>query len=240
MKGGVPLDSSSSSSGITGGFAFPSSGAGSEQIVTVANSVESSGHHHDGFPGSRRGGTAVLDAILDAVRGVPSRAPAGSEDCLADFDWRPEAVDRSDSRRQCAVIRHHYRSELGRGGDERATVEELAGDYSDDAVIHEVIDDVPHTYRGALGVRQSVRDFVAMLHADDDGDGGGEGGGRPKVEILHVKIHRNHAQVTWKAETPKHTHIFGTDAFTFDENNRIKSQSIVALSQGHAPAAEQK
>lgn len=217
MKAMVPLDSP----GVGATFVR----SGTEQI---ADAIQNS--YQDGFM-SRR---ADLEAILDAVRGFPSQILSGETADSIDFDWHPETVDLSDNKRQLAVIKHHYNSELTHAH----AIDEVMKDYCDDAVIHEVMDDVPATYHGQNGIRRSVKDFMKMLHAQDSSEEEGEG--RPKVDLQHIKIHQNHAQVTWKAETPQHTQIFGTDAFTFDENNRIKSQSIVALSQEHAPGIEQK
>jgi len=167
---------------------------------------------------------AYLQGIVDTIRHIPSNL-FGKKDMpfVCDFDWQPGSIDRSDNQRQVEILKHHYTNELSQD----VAIDELIKDYSEDAVIYEVINNIPATYRGADGLRKSVNDFVTMLHTED---------GKSKVELQHIKINHNHAQVTWKAETPHHTHIFGTDAFTFDANNRIKSQSIVAISEEYKPS----
>ena len=51
------------------------------------------------------------------------------------------------------------------------------------------------------------------------------------IELEHIAVNHNHAQVIWKGETASHAKIVGTDSFTFDENNHITSQTIVALTK---------
>ena len=123
-------------------------------------------------------------------------------------------VDYSDNEAQSQVLWHHYLNEFG----SKISLNEFLKDYSTNTVIHEVVDSVPHTYHGRQGARQAFRDMFALLPHDIT-----------HFELEHVAVNHNHAQVVWKAETPHH-YIRGTDAFTFDEDNRIEAQSIVALS----------
>jgi len=126
---------------------------------------------------------------------------------------------------QTQVIKHHYMSDFGK----HISLAEITKDFSEDAVVHEVVDNVPHAYHGKSGVRQSFRDKSGVRQSFRDmfskipHD-------RSKFEMEHIAINHNHAQVIWKGETPAHGIIRGTDSFAFDKNNRIKSQAIVALS----------
>ena len=187
-----------------------------ELLQILSNAEQQPTIISDGFAYRQRS----LDHIINVIGQTPSYEFDGTKGMplACDFEWETDAVDRSDNQQQVEVLRHHYSSELCRD----SSFEEFKKDYCEDATIHEVIDDVPATYHGTDGLRCSMNEFAAMLHAQD---------GKPTIDLQHIKIYRNHAQVTWKAETPHHTCILGTDAFTFDENNRIKSQSIVALSQ---------
>jgi hypothetical protein len=130
------------------------------------------------------------------------------------FESHP-TVDYSDNAAQTQVIKHHYMSEFGK----HISLAEVTKDFSEDAVVHEVVDNVPHTYHGKSGVRQSFRDMFSKIPHDTS-----------HFDIEHIAINHNHAQVIWKAETPTHGVIRGTDSFAFDKDNRIESQTIVALS----------
>jgi hypothetical protein len=130
------------------------------------------------------------------------------------FESHP-TIDYSDNPAQTQVIKHHYMSEFGK----HISLAEVTKDYSEDVVVHEVVDNVPHTYHGKPGVRQSFRDMFYKIPHDTS-----------HFELEHIAINHNHAQVIWKAETPTHGIIRGTDSFAFDKDNRIESQTIVALS----------
>ena len=171
--------------------------------------------------------SAHLKGIVDATQNSPAHLFGSSNGMplVCDFKWRSDSVDRTDNQQQVDVLKHHYLSVLNHD----ISFEELKKDYRDDATIYTVMDDVPATYHGADGLRSSMNGFAAMLHAQD---------GKATMELQHMKIDHNHAQVTWRAETPHHTYIFGTDAFTFDKSNQIISQSVVALSQEHSPNKE--
>jgi ketosteroid isomerase-like protein len=133
------------------------------------------------------------------------------------FHWKPEHVDRSDNKKQLEVIHHHYSTEFGSAGN----VDELLKDYSEDTVIYEVIDDKPETFRGKERVKEALEGMIGMATEQ----------GATKIDLEHVKINHNHAQVIWKAETSEHKCIVGTDSFTFDKDNHIAMQSTVALSR---------
>jgi ketosteroid isomerase-like protein len=133
------------------------------------------------------------------------------------FHWNPKHVDRSDNKKQLEVIRHHYSTEFGSSGN----VEELLKDYSEDTVIYEVIDDKPETFRGKERVKEALEGMIGMANEQ----------GATKIDLEHVKINHNHAQVIWKAETADNKSIIGTDSFTFDKDNHIAMQSTVALSR---------
>jgi hypothetical protein len=117
-------------------------------------------------------------------------------------------VDVCDNPDQAKAIQHHYSSGLN----------DLSQDYSENAVIYETIDDRPLTLHGPNGVRQSATDLLGVLRSTT-------------LELEHIKVCKDHAQVIWKAETPEHTFVYGTDWFTFDQNNRIVSQATVVLSE---------
>lgn len=123
------------------------------------------------------------------------------------------AVDYVDNDSQLNVIRHHYLAEF-----EKHQIQEVVKDYDKDATIYEVVDEIPQTYRGRSGVRLMCRDLNGKLQS---------------IELQHVAINQNHAQVVWKGETKSRCHgiIVGTDSFTFDKDNRITTQTIVALTE---------
>jgi hypothetical protein len=123
----------------------------------------------------------------------------------------PPTVDYSDNDQQMELIKHHFRSEFNEG-----RVCEVIKDYNQDAIIYEVIDEVPRTYHGKRGIQQMCRDVLGKVQ---------------NIELQHVAINRNHAQVVWKGKTKSHATIVGTDSFTFDHNNRIAAHSIVALTE---------
>jgi hypothetical protein len=135
-------------------------------------------------------------------------------------------IDYSDNDRQMEVIAHHYLNEFNEGH-----IREVMEDYNQDSVIYEVLDEVPKTYYGKRGVRKMCKDVLGKVK---------------NIELEHVSVNRNHAQVVWRGETTTqddgdggddlhhhhhHHTIVGTDSFTFDENNHITSQTIVALTQ---------
>mmetsp|Transcript_26235 Transcript_26235/g.38401 ORF Transcript_26235/g.38401 Transcript_26235/m.38401 type:complete len:110 (-) Transcript_26235:1103-1432(-) len=106
---------------------------------------------------------------------------------------------------------HHYVKEF----DEHR-IREVMEDYSSDSVIYEVLDSVPKTYHGKKGVKKMCKDILGKLQ---------------NIELEHIAVNHTHAQVIWRGETSSHATIVGTDSFTFDEKNKITSQTIVALTQ---------
>jgi len=199
--------------------------------IKIADAIQKS--YQEGF--SHR---IDWEAIQDTVLNFPGQFFGKKVELLTTdemmFDWEPDKVDVSDNAAQVEVLKHHYSNEFGPDG----SVDELVKDYADDSVIYEVIDDKPKSYHGRSGARKAVEDMRSMLpsgttkeHNDED---------KSKFDLQHIKVNHNHAQVIWKAETPKHTTIFGTDSFTFDEDNHIRSQTIVALSQESSSSNEEK
>lgn len=176
--------------------------------------------------GSSRG--ISMERIQDAVHTFHHQIIGSAALDVNDiaFDWHPENIDVSDNAKQMKVIKHHYLNELGQG----ISINELLKDYRDDTVIYELINDKPTTHRGLDGVSEAMKDLFVLLHTDDDKE-------HPKVDLQHIKVNQNHAQVIWKFETSHQNVVYGTESFTFDENDRIKSQSIVALSQDRPPTA---
>ena len=151
------------------------------------------------------------------------------------------AVDYCDNPKQLDVLKHHYNVEFthcphGGSGNEDVAAEvkqDYVGDDDDNnLVIHKLMDNMPTTYRGCDASIHAWKDLVLSLE-----DGNHEG---IHLDIQHVKICQNHAQVIWKAEqascegntSPKHPNIiYGTDSYIFDNNNHIRKQTIVAVSQ---------
>lgn len=133
---------------------------------------------------------------------------------------KPPTVDYSDNPEQLQVIRHHYKSELPQRLQDKKTtkIRDVLEDYASDSVIYEVLDEVPKTYKGKRGVRLMCQDVLGKVQ---------------NIHLEHVAINHGHAQVVWRGETtdPSHKIIVGTDSFTFGEDNRIVSQTIVALTQ---------
>ena len=126
------------------------------------------------------------------------------------------SIDYCDNDAQVEVLRHHYLNEFGRTeGDE-----EVLKDYRDDSIIHKVVDEMPSTYRGRNGAVSAWHDLTAVFQ------------GPCHFDLTHISVCRNHAQVNWKAECSgsKHTTLYGTDSFTFDDTNHIIMQTTVALS----------
>ena len=135
-------------------------------------------------------------------------------DALMTEQQKQQAVDFSDNPAQLQVIRHHYQSEFGHA---KANAE-LLQDYRPDSVVYQVVNDQPTTYHGLEGARQSCQGIASLLN-----------NGEP--DLQHVSVHDNHAQVVWKAETSNHETVMGTDSFTFDQDNHIQSQTVVALTE---------
>ena len=134
------------------------------------------------------------------------------------FDVTNSSIDYCDNEEQIAVLKHHYTHEFS-GSDV-----EILKDYRDDSVIHKVVDDMPSTYRGAEGAVHAWHDLNSHLDL--------KRGSICNVDLTHISVCRNHAQVQWKAEsTADHMVLFGTDSFTFDDTNHIKMQTTVALSE---------
>jgi hypothetical protein len=98
------------------------------------------------------------------------------------------------------------------------SLHEVLKDYSDTSVIHEVIDNVPKTYKGRDGAKQAFRDMYRKIPHDTS-----------QFEFEHVAIDHNHAQVVWKATLGDNKIVRGIDSFAFDENNQITNQSIMAI-----------
>lgn len=139
-------------------------------------------------------------------------------------------IDCSDNDVQLQLIQHHYLSEFdseksGDGvknspGSIGQHIREVVKDYAPNSVIYKVMDEIPTMYRGRRGVEEMCREIYGQLE---------------NIELEHVAVDQNHAQVVWKGETkgPSHTTIYGRDFFTFDDKNHIVSQTIVALSQAN-------
>ena len=124
------------------------------------------------------------------------------------------AVDFSDSQEQVRVLKHHYMNEFGH----HISVNEVIKDYSSDCMIHLVIDNTPHTYKGHDGIIQTFKDLYEKIPHDTS-----------HFVFEHVSINNNHAQVVWKAIIPdRQVIIRGMDSFAFDNQNKITNQSIMA------------
>lgn len=148
----------------------------------------------------------VLPHIMKEMRNpliLPGAAAAAVNDPLIDY---------SDNDHQLEVIAHHYLNEFNEGH-----IRDVMEDYNHDSVIYEVLDQVPKIYHGKRGVKKMCKDVLGKVK---------------NMELEHVAVNHNHAQVIWKGETEdSHAAIVGTDSFTFDENDHITSQTIVALTQ---------
>jgi len=133
------------------------------------------------------------------------------------FDATSSSIDYCDNEAQMDILKHHYMNEFS------GTDEEISQDYLDDSVIHKVVDEMPSTYRGREGAVHAWHDLSS--HVDFKK-------GSCKVDLTHVSVCRNHAQVHWRAESTVEPGILiGTDSFTFDDTNHIKLQTTVALSE---------
>ena len=86
-------------------------------------------------------------------------------------------------------------------------------DYVEGSVVYELMDGVPRSYHGKDGARVLLKDIPLP------------------IEIQHINVKLNHAQVVWKAKSSTHGTIVGTDSFTFDKDNHILLQSTVALTE---------
>lgn len=150
-----------------------------------------------------------MDYVLDIPEEILDRLDVDTTDVAFEDIFHPE-IDQCDNKEQEQIIKDHYLNEFG-----RHRVAKVLKDYSSDSVIHEVVDGVPHTYRGKTGAVQMCQDLFDLEH----------------VELQHIAVNHGHAQVVWLAETPSHSKIVGTDSLTFDKDNHIITQSIVALSE---------
>ena len=128
------------------------------------------------------------------------------EDTPSPIDiWTGRHLDYSDNAAQLETLHHHYSSAFD-------TLPPIRADYRRDAVLHQVMDGVPATFRGPKHIQQCLQNF-------------------PRQHLDHVAINHNHGQVIWRAETASHGRIVGTDSFTFDSKNRIVEQTTVAMSE---------
>jgi hypothetical protein len=126
-------------------------------------------------------------------------------------------LDYSDNRDQVRVLKHHYLNEFGH----HISVAEVLKDYSENCIIHQVMDNVPRTFQGRDGARQAFVQLFNLIPHDMS----------HSLEFEHVAIDHNHAQVVWKAEVPSQNKIIrGIDSFAFDHENRIVHQTIMAAS----------
>jgi hypothetical protein len=120
------------------------------------------------------------------------------------------SIDESDNDSQSQVVKHLYENL------------EDENEYTKDAVIHQVLNDVPTTYRGKNGIHRALLTGDTLLHSLKEAK---------SIHIDHFAVNHNHAQVTWSAET-SHKILVGTDYITFDDTNHITCRTIVALTQG--------
>jgi hypothetical protein len=118
-------------------------------------------------------------------------------------------IDQSDNEAQMKILKKHYLDEFS-----RRSIDMVLKDYSDESVIYEVLDNIPTTYHGEQGARRMLNRITGL--AKD-------------VDLHHISVNRNHAQVFWTANMDSRDVIHGTDSFEFDKDNRIKAQTIVAL-----------
>lgn len=126
------------------------------------------------------------------------------------------SIDFCDNKAQMKILKHHYLHEFS------GTDEEVLKDYQEDSIIHKVVDEQPSTYRGREGAVHAWHDLSSHVDLKR---------GSCKVDLTHISVCKNHAQVHWKAEsTVEPVVLFGTDSFTFDDTNHIKLQTTVALS----------
>lgn len=133
------------------------------------------------------------------------------------FDMNNSAIDYCDNEEQIEVLKHHYLHEFS------GTDQEISKDYRSDSVIHKVVDEMPSTYRGREGAVHAWHDLSSYLDLKR---------GSCNVDLTHISVCHDHAQVQWKAEsTADHMVLIGTDSFTFDDTNHIKMQTTVALSE---------
>jgi hypothetical protein len=138
-------------------------------------------------------------------------------------------VDYSDNESQVKILQHHYLTEFSsmdhnnqRNGQNQ---KELLKDYTDDTVLYQVVDGVPATYRGKRGIRQ-------MLLQHEDCHMAADPVVVDHVELQHIAVNHNHAQVIWKGQdSQSRTRIVGTDSFTFDHDNHIVKQTVVAMTE---------
>ena len=149
---------------------------------------------------------------------LPPMDPTRHKNVLDElFDVTNSTIDFCDNEAQIEVLKHHYTHEFS------GTDQEVSKDYRDDSIIHKVVDDMPSTYRGREGAVHAWHDLSSHLDLKR---------GSCNVDLTHISVCRNHAQVHWKAEsTADHMVLFGTDSFTFDDTNHIKMQTTVALSE---------
>jgi hypothetical protein len=151
--------------------------------------------------------------VLPLLRGG-ANGPEQNKVLFEDVFESHPFIDFSDNPAQVRVIKHHYLNQFGK----HLSLHEVLKDYSEDTVIHGVIDNVPRTYHGHDGVRQAFRDMFHKIPHDTSHFG-----------FEHIAINHNHAQVVWKAETASRGAIIGTDSFAFDRDNRISHQATVAM-----------
>lgn len=178
-------------------------------------------------------GNSIREAVEDAM--IPAKKMVSADDqhpfdgvlCTSD-----NVVDYCDNPSQVEVLKHHYNSEFGSANVATAAtadktcskkaqaVQEVLKDYREDSIIHKVVNDTPITYRGLDGAQKAWEDLCDLLQDN------------VRLDLQHMNVWHNHAQVDWKAELlSSHKTIYGTDTFTFDEkDNHITSQTTVALS----------
>ena len=179
------------------------------------------------------GGGGASQVNNDVLVETPNEETATTFSVDDIFKSHSKSLEVSDNPVQTGVIRHHYWNEFGK----HISMTEVLKDYTDDCLVHVVIDGQPNSYKGHDGIKQVFKDLYRLIPHDAS-----------HFELEHIAINHDHAQVVWKArlgqdgdasnttdddddDAGTKRYIRGTDSFAFDtqDNHRIKHQTTVAL-----------
>lgn len=145
-----------------------------------------------------------------------------------------KVIDQCDNVKQAEIIQDHYMNGFDAKShiSHRSLAKLLKKDYSADCTINEIlVDGIPHTYHGKRGAWRACQDQLRLLLSMD------------QFKIDHIHINNNHAQVIWHAnsviknssDSSEPVFVVGTDSYTFDNDNHITSQTVIAALSPSSP-----
>ena len=105
-------------------------------------------------------------------------------------------------------VRRHYLEHFG-----HRDLSGMVSDYSENAVMVNIVNGERTSYHGKAEIEQSLRD-IFKLHPTVNST----------FELKHIVVHDRNAMVVWVAKTPTHIFPQSSDHFIFDDSGRISKQ----------------